>query len=472
MAFMPFSLADLEKLGGAPTADLAAVTDLCDPLRPLAFDVQDELRTNLDAVRGGEVLAPIARQIERAQTSRRVHLVSGLTGCGKSTEILRLQARLAGEGRSRSSRRFRTLYIDMLEYMSIKDLDFSWVMLGVLAVLVSEFKGLARISGPLKHAWADLRQVLDHADIGVDAKIDVGLVKLGLQLKSDAHSRDKLRLRLPPLAEQLIDRTNEFVAELREQLSTGDDPFDDLVLILDNLEKMIPAPVEGTARDSFETTFYDGAPLFQRLDLHLVMTVPAALCYRDVRAATLPLLYSTTPRIIPMVRVTGRQGGPHAPGITALRDLLGRRLDLDVMFGGDDLLVEDLCQLCGGSVRRLMNIVAEMSLAVDEPPMTRVHLEQVVTKLAGTVDRGLPREYLPPLAEVASTHDFPSSIVEGNRVKGECLQSLLAMEYNGEGHWYDVDPMLRKLPRFLVALEAFTLRADESADPPDDEVDG
>lgn len=459
MAFVPLDLDAIQRLGQVPSADIGAITDLCDPLRPLAYDAQDLLRVDLGPVRGGAIFDPVARQIERAKLNRRVHLVSGLPGSGKSTELLRLKARLEHADGDQARRRFRTVYIDALQFLSINDLDFSWVLLGVLSSLVDTFSDLATRSRHLGSVWADLRRVLDAAGVEADASIDTGLVKLGIKLKSDPHSRDLLRHRLPPRAEELIDQTNAFLDELRTRLAT--EGYDDVVIILDNLEKMVPRKVEGTARDTFETTFYDGAPLFQRLDAHLVVTVPPSLCYRDVQAATLPALYSGPPRMVPMVRIKEREGSEdHAPGLDKLREVLARRLDLDAVFE-DAELVLDLCRLSGGSVRRLMNLVAEMSLAVDDLPLTREAFDGVRRKLAATADRALPSEYLGPLAEVARTHDFASSIVEGNKVKGACLQSQMAMEYNGDGHWYDVDPLLHTLPRFQAALAAWD--ADRAA---------
>ncbi len=377
-----------------------------------------------------------------------MHLVSGQVGSGKSTELLRLQHELqAGEG---GKPRLRVVYVDALEYLSISDLDFSWVLLALLSALGEEFGPVARSTQFFQAALDDLRRVIESAQLNLGVQLDGGLTRLTGALRSDAHARRQLRLRLAPMAEQLIDRVNGLAGELREAVVR--EGYTDLVFVVDNLEKIVPTPVEHTGRDSYETTYFDGAPLFRRLDLHLVLTVPAALCYRDMNVASLPVLYGQAPHIVPTVRVKPRSGEGDAGGVDALMLMLGRRFDIDVLFNGDRGLVRDLCRMSGGSVRRLFQLVTEVSLEVEQPPILREDVERVRRRMVGLHYAGLPSEYLDVLAEVAETHAFPSSSDEDDRTKGHCLQNLVVMEYNGEGRWYDVDPLLWGLKRFQEAV--------------------
>ena len=394
---------ELDEYGKIPTSDIEWIPDLCNPMRPLDYDAQSLLGVDLTSVQGGDVLASIAKKIMRSKRARQVHLISGLSGSGKSTQILGLMAQLNGsaQGLGAESRRLRTVYVDVLEYLSIQDLDFSWILLGVLSELVKQFPVCAKASKHLTAAWSDIRTVLDSADIGITAQVDLGFIKLAGALKSAPESRSKLRLRLPPISEQLIDHVNAFAQELREK-HLPEAGYDDIVLILDNLEKTVPSPTSDT-RDSFETTFYDGAPLFSRLDLHLVMTVPAALCYRDVQAAALSNLYANPPIMVPMVRVREREtGGPYAAGIAKMREVLAKRVDLGAVFGGDTELLDEVCGLSGGSVRRLLQLVSQLSLEVDELPVGQPELKRVLDRLAATMDRGLPQEHLPAAAASAT----------------------------------------------------------------------
>lgn len=447
MADTPLTLETVLRSGPIPGRTLEQVLLLCDGLRPLAADAHDLLAEDLSGVQGGNFLDPLAVAIRRGPESRKVHLISGLPGSGKSTALLRFQADL--ELARNGGRRFRVLYIDALDFVSLADVDFATVLVGILAELVRAFPPMAKASKNVASFWADIRSIFDGAEVEVDASLDLGLLRLGGRLKSDLTSRKHLRMRLPPLAERLIDAANAYATELRTQLAG--EGYDDLVLIVDNLEKTVPAAIEGSSRDTFEATFFDGAPLFRRLDLHLVLTVPAALWYRDVRGASLRTLYGTEPRLVPMVRTQNRDGsGRHAAGVAALRNMLARRLDLRAVFG-TDALVERLIDLSGGSVRTLLQLISEASLHTDSLPIRAAFVDGVARTLQAHLANNVPRTWFDGLAAVADTHEFPTEDTD-NRVKVECLRAGFVLEYNGEGKWFDVDPVLREVPAFKEAM--------------------
>ena len=457
MSDTPLSLKDLERFGELPTRDLAVIPGVCDVLRPIAADARETIGVELYDVQGGDMLRPILRLVRSPHSPRQVHLLTGLPGSGKSTQMLRLQAELEREGTADDgTRRLRTVYVDAMEYIPIQDLDSTWVLLCLVAEVVKQFETFAKASKSVRLMWDDLRQVVDTSTLEAGAELNLGLVKLAGRIKSDHAAREMLRLRLPSVTERLIDHLNAFVKELRGSLAKQG--YDDLVLIVDNLEKMVPRELD-SGRDTFSATFLDGAPLFRRLDLHVVLTVPLSLCYRDAGGGALTSLYGTEPLILPMVRIKKRDGSDHDEGLAALRALLAKRLDLSFTFENEDL-VRDVCLASGGWLRLLMQIVTGMSLETDNPPMTRAHFERIMTRHAGQIDERLPREFVPVLAEVALTHDFDSTTEGRNAVKELCLQSLFALRYNGEGHWFDVHTALWRIPRFVRAVEA--LRAQKA----------
>src|SRR5690242_15774053 len=81
-------------LGQPPARTLDDAVRLSDPFTPLDPDVDVALRADLNAIRGGDRLAKIVRNIRRSGGMPTLHFLTGHLGSGKTTELLRMRKRL------------------------------------------------------------------------------------------------------------------------------------------------------------------------------------------------------------------------------------------------------------------------------------------------------------------------------------------------------------------------------------------
>jgi len=97
-----------------PMLDLQAFFDNCNPSRTLVFDNLLDRRYYIDfaQVRGAKVIDQLQRTITKLSPHKPTcQLFSGHIGCGKSTELRRLEAQLKQQG-------FHVVYFE-----STQDLD-------------------------------------------------------------------------------------------------------------------------------------------------------------------------------------------------------------------------------------------------------------------------------------------------------------------------------------------------------------
>src|SRR4051812_32179990 len=77
-----------------PATTLADAVRLSDPFSPLDPREDERLHEDLSAIRGGDRLRRIVRNIRRAGGTPTLHFLSGHLGSGKTTELLRMKQRL------------------------------------------------------------------------------------------------------------------------------------------------------------------------------------------------------------------------------------------------------------------------------------------------------------------------------------------------------------------------------------------
>jgi hypothetical protein len=213
--------------------------------------------------------------------------------------------------------------------------------------------------------------------------------------------------------------------------------------IIDNLEKMLCREVGG--RTNYELLFIEQLPKLEALPVHMVMTFPVSL---HADQAQLRAAYANAVAIqIPMVRVRQRLGHQDDPvGFRALRDFLGRRLDLASIFT-DKAAVDEAIRGSGGCVRDLLRIVASAVVERGSVPIAAQDIARAITRLAADLERVLQgRPVLPSLHTVERTGSLPAEIGADDRKW--LLQNLIVIEYDGEV-WYDVHPLARRTRAYV-----------------------
>lgn len=276
------------------------------------------------------------------------------------------------------------------------------------------------------------------------------LVRFTGQLKTGTESKKNIRRRLDPQISQLLERGRLLTIAARNAVRKAG--FEDLVLIVDNLDRIALKEREG-GRTTHEVLFVERGELLKGLACHAVFTVPISLLFSP-KQANLGAVFPDR-HVLPVVKIADRQAGSRwKVGRELLHDLLRQRLDVENLLaeGADD----DLIAASWGHPRLLMTLVREALLFVDDPPVPREAARKAFRRLINDFGRSIPEEHWPLLAQVHRDRS-----VKNDKAHQLMLFNLSVLEYQNEERWCDVHPAILELPQFKAAL---TRLSDEPSD--------
>ena len=198
-----------------------------------------------------------------------------------------------------------------------------------------------------------------------EGTLSLGDTKLKIQrLKRDPAARQRVREALQPQMSTMLEEMNTVFDEARIALKkikpqADGQSYTDIVLILDNLEKIQRMNGQKEGLESQRELFIERAPQLTGLQTHVIYTVPLRLVRSDGPQLQQP--YGIAPFVLPMVKVIERgTQRPFQSGTDCLRVLLKKRLSglaLDEAFTPE--AVDFLLKYSGGHVRNLMMFVRE-----------------------------------------------------------------------------------------------------------------
>jgi hypothetical protein len=419
----------------------------CDPARPLSPEEQVVLHEDLSAVQGGDRIGRIELRIREAwRASYLRELVTGHSGCGKSTELLRLVAELR---QPKDGKAFHVVYLDAYDYLNPHEVRLPQILMALLIALSEEPRWDLKQTRTGPVLWDRVRKILVElrSDIGKDLAEASGLPLLRSLFKVDLNFARGFRKKTENHVQELLTLTHDLILEVTEQLPPE---IVGVVFIVDNLEKLPEQATDG-GTSLHETLFGRELPLLD-LPAHLILTYPIALNYSAIglrqqfanaRQTTIPMVGIRT-----KPEVAAR--GDDARGITALRSLLGRRVALESVFTDDEAIVEAV-RLSGGCVRDLLRLVGDLP-SYGPQPYTKPLVREVAAELINDYERLLQgKPYLGFLHAIADTGEFPAAMTD--EWKRQLLMNLIVLEYD-TGTWYDVHPLVKATRAFRSAAAA------------------
>lgn len=414
---------------------------VCNPSMPLL--PQDEpLHENLSAVQGGLRFEKIENRIRMADGGQFVReLVTGHAGSGKSTELLRLAARLR---EPRETQSFHVVYLDAFEYLSQWGMRLPHLIVALTAGLVRQQRDDLKETRSAKTFAARLKALVGGISGEIAKQLDTvaHIPVLTSLLRTNQEFSAKFRDQAVSQIQDLLRLLNDLVAEVARDLNV------EIVFIVDNLEK-IPEQAADGATSLHEALFVRDLPLLD-VPAHLVLTYPISLNYSN---AELPRAFPNASKTtLPMVGVrrppgAGERGDDDA-GIAALRQLLLRRVQLDV-FANDEA-IDHLIRSSGGCVRDLMRFAGELPI-VAAPPFTREHVDQAVQDFKNDYERIMQgKPYVRFLPEIEKTGRISDELAPD--WKREILLGLVVLEYDTDT-WFDVHPLAKRTRAFTAARD-------------------
>jgi len=442
-----------------PARTLRDAYNAVDPAVPLPSG--DPRYVDCTDVRGDrDVVQRMLKTITWAD-SNTAQLLTGHRGCGKSTELLRLKARLEEAG-------YAVIYFEADEDLDVNDIVYSDLLLAIARRIESELRQAYSIELDTKllenvqrwfadvlyteEGWRQVQRELEvEAALGVGLPAGVPLVarllaRLTGQIKTGRDVREEIRHKLDPQISLLIENINLLILRaterLRHQGRRG------LVLLIDNLDRITLRQLD-TGRTSHEALYVDHGEQLRALACHAVYTVPISMVYSP-GATQLKAVFALC-CVVPMVKVARPEGGDYAEGLARLREMLARRMDLELLFTGE--AVDRLCRASGGHPRDLMRLVTYACFHAPTEkwprPIDLAVAQRAEAEMIEEYSRLVPEEHYAKLARVHLRH-----VVENDADHQLMLYNLSVLEYlNGPPPWHDVHPAVRGLPKFQEALK-------------------
>jgi hypothetical protein len=388
---------------------------------------------------------------------------TGHRGCGKSTELLRLEHDV--------TTRFTPLHFYATEDEIVADYDYSELILDLVHAIIARFQEWRlplndRLADDIATWFAEVtvgevEKVKKEIELGVnaEAKAKLGLLPVAVSLlarlrSSIAGSNEKrleIRRNLQKDPMELIRRFDLLLDNAHVALQKAGKPAN-LLIVVDNLDRLTASVGR--------TLFFDSGDLLKLPRAHFIYTVPIAIALSPQNIGTV-FEQSFT---LPMVKVRSREEKRFKAGIDALIEVTKKRIDLDMVFDSMPV-VRKLIESCGGSVRDLMRLIVyaqQAARAKDKETIDSESAKRAVNKLRLDFEKLLvpAGSYFPLLARIhqSKADGAPNeTTLDPERVQAyrvffsQLLTNGSVLEYNGNETWYDVHPVIQEIRAFRDA---------------------
>ncbi len=430
-----------ERIPVIPVREARYVPTICDGNVPLQGPDQ-RLRVDLTAARGGDRVAEIGRRIRWAPVGTyEKHLVTGHTGSGKSTELFRLADELQ---QSKDGRIFHVLFFDIKQHLDPSDIQLPDLLMALFAALWQDDLLQVPTLATAKKLGTEMLGWAKALGLEVGTELAKSIPVLGTLLKN-ADLQRRFREKSWDYTARVIEELGDLIQEIRNGLVQRQE-VDDLVIVIDNLEKMLLKDLGG-GRTNHDLLFLEQLPKLETLPVHMVVTFPVSLHADQLLRNS----YANAIAIqIPMVRVRPRhQFEDDTVGFAALHKFLACRLDLNAIFVALEV-VDAAIRASGGCIRDLLRIVSSAVVERGSVPIGVDDVEHAVSRLVADLERVLQgRAVLQHLHAIERTGSIPGEISASDRKW--LLLNLIVVEYNGET-WYDVHPLARRTRAYRESI--------------------
>ena len=438
---------------------LTNIYNAIDPFKPL--EPGDPAYVDCQAERGdADVVRDVGREILRSDRFT-CQLYAGHRGAGKSTELLRLKQTLEENGC------FVVYFAAVGEDGDIdpQDVQYTDILLASARHLLEELSQADPT--PLVNWFRERGKALweiGQTEIRMDSTNVKVLASQFAELTATIRTVPSKRRQIRELVDihtvTLVKALNEFIESGRRKLPEGTR----IVVIADNLDRIVPIHRDESGRSNHDEIFLDRSDQLQGLECHLVYTVPISMVYSN-RANDLKEVYGN-PELLPMVMIQTPEGELHPPGFQKIREVLVRRIcpfvpeaELEGGVFEDAVALRLLCLASGGHVRELLLLMKEAMNRTSALPVTGRAVRRAISETRDTYRRTVERDQWRILARVAQTHSIDNDEAHRDLLFRRCLMEYRYFDDEDElTPWYDTHPLIKAIPEFKAAV---TEGADE-----------
>ena len=377
-------------------------------------------------------------------------LFTGHRGCGKSTELKRIQSHWETD--------YRVIYLEATEEIDINDAEYTDLYLIVIQQVERALRqeGLGFDRQLLKNFEQWFREVMKESETTVEKSVSVSgeggagpevpfiarlLVKLKGQIKGSEKDKTVIRQAIQRDISRLKADINLLLLDgfkkISKRFSKG------FLIIFDDLDRVIPKVGDHL--------FFDYAAQLQDLNCTVIYTVPiSVLCSPKNIANT----FDCDLHIVSMVNIYDLVRGDcdldyDQTGLEAMTRVIEQRVVVESVFESRQQLLE-LVQASGGHVRQLMQMMRAACNTAQTRSRLKIQAEDVtyaINQQQFAFERIIPEEHYPLLAKVC---------LSKNVSKDETGQLMLfntsVLEYNGMDRWNYPNPVVKRSQFFQQAL--------------------
>jgi energy-coupling factor transporter ATP-binding protein EcfA2 len=419
---------------------------------PLTGDAIARYYVDLSAVRKTEAIEGVSKILEFQEPGEfTTILFTGHRGCGKSTELKRIQHRWEQD--------YRVIYLEADEETDINDADYTDLYLIVIKKVEYELRRLGHKVDPRLLANIEdwFKEVIKEDERSVESSISLEgeatlgaeapfLAKLMIKLLAQIKGSDTRKTTIRQTLQRDISRLkadlnlllNDAYKKIKATYPKG------FLIIFDNLDRVPPAVSD--------RLFFDYGTQLKELRCTLVYTVPISALYSPKGL----LNTSDSPHIVPMVNIYQLDRDRcdldyNQTGLEAIADVIEQRVNIEAVFETRQHLL-DLTKASGGHIRQLMQLMRIACQTASTRGHDKIVDEDVtyaVKQIQFDFERFIPQEHYPVLAQVCLSKNITKDDV------GQLMMfNLSVLEYNGNTRWNYPNPVVKQSDAFQAALRA------------------
>jgi energy-coupling factor transporter ATP-binding protein EcfA2 len=426
-------------------------------VEPLSGERLRDYYVDLSRARDKEAIEGVNTSLEFAEPGEfKTILFTGHRGCGKSTELKRIQRQWEAN--------YRVIYLEITDEIDVNDAEYTDLYLVVIKCIELELRKLKLKFDPkLLHNFEqwfkdvteeDERSV--EASISVDAEASLGgevpflaklLVKLLAQIKGSDKRKKTIRQTLQKDISRLKTDINLLLLDafnkVKAQYPKG------FLIVLDNLDRVPP--------NVGNHLFFDYAAQLQELNCTMIYTVPISVLSSPKNLSN----SFENPHLVSMIGLyqldranqASCELGYRETGVEVMTQIIQQRVEIAEVFASQAPLL-DLVKASGGHVRQLMRMMQQSCMTAQTRGHSKIQPEDAahaIKQLQFEFERFIPETHYPLLAKVC---------VDKNVTKDDIGQLMLfntsVLEYNGTDRWNYPNPVVLHSELFRTALRTLT----------------
>lgn len=431
-----------------PAATLSDVDDFFQN-KPINIQQFDELYVNADSGRGMQTYKQLKRRIEKNPDGSLKILFAGHKGCGKTTELVRLQKSIEKD--------FVILNFSVVKKLDILNIHYIELFIVTMEELFRFFKdeaGLSLDDKLLKNVqnWIQSKEIEEinqkYMGLDVEAQAKSGIkipfiaeffAKFSTAAKTSSSIKASLKTHVEPRLPELILNCNLLINEIKNQLPSLKKKG--LLIIIEDLDKL--------DLQKAEDIFYIHSTQLTQLNCHCIFTFPIPLFY-NIRYRTIIANYDV-PAVLPMIKVFEKDQSECAEGVKVIEDIVKKRMDIALFE--DRAILKTMIQKTGGclwDLFRMIKVAADKALDFDR--------DKINAKDYTAAYHALKSDYEHTIADnperkiqVSQYYDVLRSCALDVKKKPDVTEPLLdlmnnltVLSYNGE-NWHDVHPIVKDI---------------------------